>query len=220
MDLTGCQPGSPPPSPSGSVSPGAGPNGRQLSLAQPPIGPGAPPPFLARVPIGFEPCGAPSPPLLPSYWPSSHLVPRPAQTNPPIGLAPASPSLPHLPRAAPLRDPSPGRPPRLAVPAGVLSCRPFSAPSRVLLLSLASPLPVFACLPYVHLPALLLSLLEPDPRARLHPAPPAPPTSGAPSPALPARLPAALFLLFASLRIFLSSLKSLPSPGFLLGSNP
>ncbi|TKC45380.1 hypothetical protein EI555_005642, partial [Monodon monoceros] len=192
VDLTGCQPRTPPPPPPGSLSPGAGPDGRPRSPAQPPIGPyaawrsafapgsGSHWPRVAQSPA---PC---SPPIGPraAWWPT------PAPTHPPIGLTPAAP-----PRASPVRSPigltpaapplhgpsretEPWQAPRLAVAAVVLSRRSPSAFTSPALVPRLFSSPSIYCLPYVSLPALLPSLREPESRARGHPAPPAPPTLG------------------------------------------
>ncbi|XP_026958543.1 proline-rich protein HaeIII subfamily 1-like [Sagmatias obliquidens] len=190
VDLTGCQPRTPPPPPPGSLSPGAGPDGRPRSPAQPPIGPYAAwrsafapgsgshwprvaqSPSPAPLPLALELPGGPPPHrlILPL---ASRPPPRP---GPPRFVLPLASRPPPRPSAAPLGEPSPGRPlgsrwlrsssvGETAFTSLALVPRLFSSPS-------------IYCLPYVSLPALLPSLREPESRARGHPAPLAPPTLG------------------------------------------
>lgn len=207
VDLTGCQPGSPPPPPSGSLSPGGGQDGRPRSPAQPPIGPFAawrPAPGPARTPIGLEPPGAPPLPLTPlPHWPRAAWRPAPSRLALPLASGPA----PTLSAA----------PPEQLRPAGVSArglCRVLRGRRRPEFCSGPSPL---RC---QRSPSPLRVARRPGSRApRRARCPPAPAPS-ARRPALPARSPPAPFLLFASLAFPFSPSRRPKTPSRLSSRGP
>lgn len=223
VDLTGCQPGSQPPPPSGS-----------LSLSSPPLLPlplalgraaaGAPRlsrPLVLSAPQPLERPAfvpgsdshsprAPPPPLLPSHWSSSGTGARPHAESPSHwlhagGPAPFRSGSPfHWPRArrpAPSAAASHPLPPTFGEPS---RGRPLS--SRLLRASSVASVPPtpFPLLSLASSPLLIsnvstMSFSPPRfrrPGARAGSTPPSCPAyPGAPRPALPARSPPAPFLL-------------------------